>query len=204
LWAELLGVFVLLPLLIYLRVLPNWPIPILVACSLVALTLLWRDPTFDRQRLTMLPGSGWRNLLLRSAVLCAAIGAGVWLILPDKLFDFVRRAPLLWAAVLVLYPLLSVYPQELLYRAWFMHRYRPLFASDDALMGGSALLFGFVHVIFGHWVSVALTSVGGLLFARTYLRTGSLAAAAAEHAIFGDFMFTIGLGQYFYHGASSR
>jgi len=65
----------------------------------------------------------------------------------------------------------------------------------------SALAFGFVHIIFGNWISVGLSAVGGVLFAITYLQTGSLLAACVEHAIFGDFIFTIGLGEYFFHGS---
>lgn len=204
LWLELIAVFVLMPLLLYWRVLPKWPIPILVLCSVAALLLLRADPSFDTRRLTAVPATGWSALLVRTGVLCAIIGAGVWLFLPERLFEFVRRAPALWAMVMLLYPLFSVYPQELLYRAWFMHRYQPLFGSEVALIAASAVLFGFVHIIFGNWLSVVLSAVGGVLFAITYLKTGSLVAASIEHAIFGDFIFTIGLGQYFFHGASRQ
>jgi uncharacterized protein len=65
----------------------------------------------------------------------------------------------------------------------------------------SALAFGFVHIIFGSWISVVLSTIGGLLFALTYMKSGSLLLTCIEHALFGDFIFTIGLGQFFYHGA---
>ena len=45
-----------------------------------------------------------------------------------------------------------------------------------------------------------LSGVGGVLFARTYLTSGSLAMAALEHALYGNFIFTIGLGEFFFHG----
>ncbi|HXB22539.1 MAG TPA: hypothetical protein VNV88_14225 [Candidatus Solibacter sp.] len=45
------------------------------------------------------------------------------------------------------------------------------------------------------------STIGGLLFALTYQQSGSLLLACIEHAIFGNFIFTIGLGQFFYHGA---
>jgi hypothetical protein len=65
----------------------------------------------------------------------------------------------------------------------------------------SAAAFGFAHLMFGTVASVALTLVGGWLFARTYQRTRSLLAASVEHALYGVLAFTIGLGDLFYSGA---
>ena len=101
---------------------------------------------------------------------------------------------------MVLYPLLSVYPQELFFRAFFFHRYRRLFGQGMATVVASALLFGFVHIVFGNWISILLSSVGGMLFARTYFHSGSLALTCIEHALYGNFIFTIGLGEFFFHG----
>jgi len=39
-----------------------------------------------------------------------------------------------------------------------------------------------------------------LLFAARYAETGSLATSSFEHALYGCWLFTVGLGQYFYHG----
>jgi hypothetical protein len=36
------------------------------------------------------------------------------------------------------------------------------------------------------------------LFGTTYRRSGSLLPASLEHAMFGNFLFTIGLGEYFH------
>ena len=195
--------FIGLPLLIFYRVLPNLPIPYLLITALAAFLILRHDPSFDSARLI-----SWGNLrphipmlLLRDAVLLTLLGLAVRIFAPHLLFSFVKRAPLLWAAVMALYPLLSVYPQELLYRAFFFHQYQPLFGSGWTMLLGSAYAFGFVHIIFGNWLSVALCVVGGFLFAFTYQQSGSLLLACLDHALFGNFIFTIGLGQFFYHGS---
>jgi len=133
-------------------------------------------------------------------VLCTVIGAGVWLFAPERLLVIVRRAPLVWAAIMVLYPLVSVYSQEVLFRAFFFERYRPLIGQGVGAVATGAVLLGCAHVVFGNWLSVALSGAGGVLFARTYLQSGSLALASLEHALYGDFIFTIGLGEFFYHG----
>jgi hypothetical protein len=67
----------------------------------------------------------------------------------------------------------------------------------------SALAFGFVHIIFGNWLSVGLSAIGGVLFALTYQQSGSLVLTCIEHALFGDFIFTIGIGQFFFHRSAA-
>jgi len=189
------------PLLIYFRVLPNYPIPYLLAVALAASLFLRLDPGYR------FGPSAWntlrpylRPLLLRDALLLVLLGIAVWIFRPDLLFSLVKRSPALWAAVMLLYPWLSVYPQELLYRAFFFHRYRPLFGSRWTMLFASGLAFGFVHIIFGNWLAVALCVLGGLLFAFTYYSSNSLLLTCLDHAIFGNFIFTIGLGRFFYHG----
>jgi len=121
---------------------------------------------------------------------------------PERLFDLPRRDPLLWASVVVLYPLLSVYPQELIYRVFLLHRYAPLLGTGRRAAAASAAAFGFAHIIFGNVLSIVLTLVGGWLFARTFQRTRSLLATSVQHALYGVLAFTVGLGDFFYHGSS--
>src|SRR5215831_6255727 len=111
---ELAVVFVLIPLLLYYRLIPNAPIPFLIVLALAAWFILRRDPAFDRSHLTNATALSryLGPLLLRSAALCAVLGLAVWRFAPHLLFTFVKRAPAFWALVMVLYPVLSVYPQE--------------------------------------------------------------------------------------------
>jgi membrane protease YdiL (CAAX protease family) len=203
---EFAAVFIVAPLLLYFRWIPNAPIPFLLALALVAWLMLRHDPQFDSTHLSNV-GAASRNLwpvLLRSAILCVVLGLGVWRFAPELLFSFVKRSPTFWGIVMVGYPLLSVYPQELIFRAYFFHRYQALFGAGWAMIAASALAFGFVHISFGNWISVVLSMVGGFLFALTYHQSGSLFLASLEHAFFGNFIFTIGLGQFFYHGTRLR
>jgi len=179
---EFSSIFVAVPLLVYGRVVPNAPIPYLVVAGVCAFAFLRHDPRFDQSRLF-----SW--------------GHAAPFLLPLLLFSLVRRAPLFWVAIMLLYPLLSVYPQELLYRAFFFHRYQPLFGSGWGMLLASAFAFGFAHVILGNWISVVLCLIGGLLFALTYQHSGSLLLTCLDHALFGNFIFTVGLGQFFYHGS---
>lgn len=176
-------------------------IPFLLAMALVVGWILRRDPTFDA-RAALAPRLARpevRRVLARFAVCAVLLTALVAWRLPDRLFDLPRERTGLWAVVMVLYPLLSVVPQELLYRVHFFHRARGLL-PDRALPWASAFVFGIAHLLFGHWISVALSTAGGLMFASTYARTRCLWTAALEHALYGQLVFSIGLGRYFYGG----
>jgi uncharacterized protein len=201
--AELAGIFLAVPLLINRRVLPNWPIPFLLLLTTAAFLILRREPAFQGAAELQFRGMAAQlyPLVLRDALLMAVLGIAVWRLAPELLFSFVKSNPVLWAAVMVLYPVLSVYPQELIFRAYFFRRYAPLFDGGWTMVVVSAFAFGFVHIIFGNWLAVTLSTIGGLLFALTYRQSGSLALVCLEHALFGDFIFTIGIGQFFFHGA---
>ncbi|MEZ6243085.1 MAG: CPBP family intramembrane glutamic endopeptidase [Phycisphaerales bacterium] len=106
----------------------------------------------------------------------------------------------LWVAIMFLYPVFSVWPQEVVYRAFFFHRYAPILRAPVARILVGAAVFGFMHVVFLNWLAPAMTFVGGLLFCWTYERSRSLFAATLEHALWGCYVFTIGIGWYFYGG----
>jgi uncharacterized protein len=199
--AQFLGIFLGIPLLVYEHVLPAWPIALLMAVGGWATWSLWRDPTVDlRSRFRWnLSALEWRTVLLRDALLIGVLAGAVWYAEPELLFSFVRKAPWQWALVMILYPLLSVLPQELLFRVYFFQRYSSVFGRGVSLMAVNALSFAFVHIIFGNWIAVGLSGIGGVLFASTYDKSRSLLLVSLEHAVFGNFLFTIGLGQYFNH-----
>jgi len=200
--VEFLLVFIALPLGYRLSPRPIPPLPVLWAAALYCYWQLRRDPTFSpvllwnpRAAPAQLP-----SILLCFLVCAALVWLAVRLAAPDLLFSFVHANPGFWALVMVLYPVLSVYPQGIIYRSFLMHRYASLFASGPMLIVVSAAAFAFMHIIFRNPLAVVLTFAGGLLFAWRYKVTGSLFTSSLEHALYGCWLFTIGLGQYFYHG----
>lgn len=178
-------------------------IPLLLAFGLYAFAMLYADPTFDRRRYWNVAGliSHWRRVVLIFVLGAAAIAIFTWLLVPHRLFGFVSHNPRFYAVVMVLYPIFSVYPQELIFRTYFFHRFKKLFPNPYLMIAASALAFGWAHIVIGYWVSVVLATIGGLLFAYTYRHTRSTLAASIEHALYGDFIWTIGLGVFFYAGS---
>ena len=103
-------------------------------------------------------------------------------------------------AIIILYPLLSVIPQGIVYRTFVFHRYEELFGKGWAMVAVSGLVFSCAHIFYMNSVALLLTLVGGILFAHTYQKSESLWLSSAEHALYGNFIFTIGLGYYIYSG----
>jgi membrane protease YdiL (CAAX protease family) len=199
---EFLLVFVALPLAYRYSPVQIPALPLLWAVAGYALWRLLRDQQFNRTRLwnaRELPGR-LGVILILFAVAALALWLGVRRFTPDLEWSLVRQHPAFWAVVMVAYPVLSVYPQGLLYRAFFFERYAGLFPGKWAMIVASAAAFAFLHIIFRNSLAVALTFCGGLLFAARYAETGSLATSSFEHALYGCWLFTVGLGQYFYHG----
>ena len=131
---------------------PGGPIPVLLVAAVVIVFYLRRAAGFDRANLVRagalraaLPG-----VLGLWAVVSVLTVAAVAVFDRDHLFDLPRREPLLWLAICVFYPLASVYPQELLFRAFLLHRYRPVFGNGWAAAAASAAAFGFAHLLFGN------------------------------------------------------
>jgi hypothetical protein len=177
-------------------------LPVLWVVAGYAWWQLWRDPGFDRARLwnaAPLPGQ-LPSILKIFAVAALVIWLAVHRFAPSLEWSFIRRQPGFWAAVMLAYPVLSVYPQGVLYRAFFFERYAPLFPGRWTMIVASAAAFAFLHIIFRNPLAPALTFAGGLLFAYRYAETGSLATSCVEHALYGCWLFTVGLGGYFYHG----
>lgn len=203
--AECLVVFGAFPvaLVFVAEAFAPWLIETLVVTSLACLAALLLDPDFERRRLwnTADLGRGLRRIGLVFALGAGLVTALVLWQRPDLFLGFPRDRTILWLFVLVFYPLFSVYPQELIFRTFFFHRYQPVFRSDAALVVASATAFGLAHLFFGNAYAPVLSTIGGLLFAATYARSRSTLQSVIEHSLWGDFLFTVGLGWYFYSGS---
>jgi uncharacterized protein len=205
-WAELIGLYIVPPALVvaydFAAAPMGWPaapkIPLLLAFVIVVCALLLRDGHFDRTALWRVWAlrSVWRLVLVRFTAGAAGLTLFTWLVYPEALFGLVRDRPAAWAVLMVGYPLLSVYPQELAWRTYFFHRFGALFPNRYVAIAINAAVFGYMHIVYMNGLAVLLTAVGGVFFADTYRRTGSAFAASVDHALFGCWIFTVGLGTF--------
>lgn len=204
---EALALYVGLPLVfdrLLIRGARRLLFPALWVCAVLAIVALTADPSFDARALWSLPTDPARTRLiaLRTAFGVATVGVLSRRFSPGTFLWLPRTRPWLWLLVATLYPLLSVLPQGVIFRVFFVHRYMPLFGHGAALLAVGALAFAFAHVIFRNVVAVALTGIGGLLFLHTYLVTGSMLLSSLEHATYGVAAFTFGIGRSLYLGAT--
>lgn len=202
--AELGLLFLVAPTVLAVYMRPGLLFPAIWLLAAMSLGLLLMDPTFERRRLWNAGGvlAEWKRIVLRFVVCAPLLTLVLFLMSPERLLSLPMHRPGLWAVIMVGYPLVSVYPQEVAFRAMVMHRYAGLFSLGWMLIAVNALVFGYAHIIMHNWWAVAFSAVGGVFFGVTYRRSGSLLAASVEHALYGCFLFTIGWGSFFYSGAS--
>ena len=189
----------------------RWVIPILWAASALAATWLVCGRGWTLEKFFGFAGvvkRDWLLMLLRVAAAAPLLCACLWAVLKwgapptpapgGVMFGFVRMRPSTWAVVMLAYPLLSVVPQGVVYRALFFERYAPLFGR---WAGGVAVLaFSMAHVVFNNPHALVLTLAGGAVFTWQYRKTGSLMFANVEHALMGDLAFTVGWGLFLHAG----
>ncbi len=201
---ELLLLMIGLPALLYATIPTKYLLPVIWAAALYGYTVtrhslpLALAGWWSREGITRVH---WRPILRRFAVSAILLTAATGWYAPELLFGFVREKPAFWLLVMLLYPLLSVVPQEMIFRAFFFSRYARLFPRPWMIVLASGVAFGLAHILFHNWIAPTLCLIGGVMFAQTYQRTGSLLLVVLEHALYGDFLFTLGLGRYFYHGS---
>ena len=199
-WFELVILYVGVPFVLAVFLPPRALYPVLGSGAIVGIILLH----FTR-------GFRWRELIGPVRVL-PALGLGLftfvvasalcWLILPERLWYILIHAPHVMIGIAVLYPLVQVVPQELVYRALFFERYGHLFGSEKQAVFVNAGLFSFGHLMYWHPIVWIATFIGSFLFSYAYLKPRGFVQACVLHGIAGVAIFASGLGWLFYSGGN--
>ncbi|WP_286257986.1 CPBP family glutamic-type intramembrane protease [Pseudoalteromonas apostichopi] len=204
-WFEFTLIFVSLPLLgFFLRAyLANWLIPALIILMIVCGMLLLSDPHFKRFRLTSLGQFSAVKRRLFSFFFLGALFSGMFygIMNQENWFSLPRNSFNDWLMLLLLYPILSVMPQELIFRTYFFHRYKRIMPSKTVRIIVSASVFALAHIVYANVLAVLLAFLGGLLFSYTYSQSRSTFVCIIEHSLWGLWMFTLGLGDVLDAGA---
>ncbi|PHS04273.1 MAG: CPBP family intramembrane metalloprotease [Kordia sp.] len=110
-------------------------------------------------------------------------------------FEMPLNNPKLWLLILGVYSLFSVTLQECMYRTFYFHRFEKIFKNKTYLIIINALVFSLAHSFLKNWLILLFTFVGGVLFALTYFKTRSTLLVCIEHALYGFWLFTVGIGK---------
>ena len=152
----------------------------------------------EKLKFKIAPNLNWKSFFKKTflKLLLIALITFVFIFFTDKdaLFNVVISKPKLWVVILFVYSFFSVYPQELVYRTFFFQRYKGLIKNKNLFIFISAIVFSLGHFFFRNTLVLVLTFLGGLLFAITYYKTKSTLLVSIEHAIYGSWLFTVGMG----------
>lgn len=198
---EFTSLFLLLPILLFFLT----PVPVLPFLWLVTLWcifILKKEGRFSNKSFISFQNVNkyFKRIFLQFFVVTTIFIFFIFYFIPEKIFSLVIENPLFWLFVIVIYPLLSAYPQEIVYRMFFFYRYGKILKNRNIFIFINAFLFAYMHILFHNWIAVVLTFFGGIIFAKLYEKTNSLIIVSISHSLYGCMIFTIGLGEYFYTG----
>lgn len=197
---EFATLYLILPVGFATAISPDYIWVVLLLITVLAGVLLACTPRFRlRQLLGPLPRG---SLLFTLAFGTLVLAIGVLLattLAPESLFWIPREAPELWLLIMILYPLISAIPQELVFRVLFFARYGMLFKNPRQAMLINGGCFALAHLFLWNVPAVVLSGVGGVIFAYAYQQRGSFGFACLLHSVAGQILFTTGAGVFFYH-----
>lgn len=200
LWIEFVVLFFGIPLLIFLDKEFIHPSIIILPVLIVIILILRKTTDFRPKELL-------RWGIPRPALIRNGLIAFIWFLLMlgyvllferENLFNLPRANPWIFMAMCIFYPVFSAFGQEVIYRTFLFRRYGRILPKDWHFLLASGITFSFMHIVYYDPVSMILTFVGGLYFAKVYLQTRSVLFSAVMHGITGVIVFGVGLGQYFW------
>lgn len=193
---EVLLLFFILPYLIYFLGSTEFAFFILYLVFFYTFVILKKDKNFDFK--SLLKKVNWKFFC--SCFFTFFFSGLIYIIILDAnlLFQIPNKNFLLWLLIIIVYPFLSVVPQEFIYRVFFFHRYKKLFrGKTNILLALNTVSFAFAHIIFDNIHALIITTIVSPIFAFSYLKKSFLTCIFV-HSIGGQIIFTLGLGRYFY------
>ncbi|MDX1463803.1 MAG: CPBP family intramembrane glutamic endopeptidase [Marinirhabdus sp.] len=193
---EFLVLFVLLPISLVL----DYPVSLKVTfVGSATVYVLFQLRQLEAVRFKIKGGNWWLRFFKRLAGLFVLVmlltTTYVWQVDQDMLFYVPLNSPKLFVTIALVYTLFSVWPQEVIFRTFFFERYGILFQNKTIMVFVNAVVFSLAHLFFRNVLVLVLTFVGGLLFGLTYIKYRSTTAVTIEHALYGNWLFTVGMGQ---------
>ncbi len=175
--------------------------PVLFAGAFYCVFRLWGRVSF--KELFRRPAAGWWIApLARAAAACVALYLVQEFWIDGQRFSLIRERPWLWAMVMVLYPVLSVLPQEIIFRVFLCEGHAKLLNHPLARVLVGAILFGWAHIIYAGYFAAFSSFFAGIALALNYEKNrdapGALWPLLLEHALYGQIVFTLGLGKFFF------
>ncbi len=136
-----------------------------------------------------------KNIVILLVCLLLMLSYVIWFE-RENLFNLPRTRPWIYLGLCIFYPVVSAFGQEIIYRTFIYRRYGQLFPKAWQYILASGISFSFLHIVYYHPVSMIMTFIGGIYFAKVYLETRSVLFTSVLHGLLGIFVFGVGLGHY--------
>jgi len=192
--VELVALFIMIPVFYWRDWIPVHKIVPLVLLLAYCVFILIRKNRINKDRFVFM--TDWKLILFRFLILEVLIFVGLYFYNHQLFADFDSNPKLFY--MVLMYPFLSAFPQELIFREFFFYRYSTIFRNPLVMLASNTLLFTFAHLYFANWIVIAFTLVGGVIFSLTYLKSKSLLVVTIEHSLYGVTLLCSGLAEYFY------
>ena len=197
---ELLIITFFIPFIIIFFNLQKLVVPIVIFAAIIAFVYL-RKKNYKFHSCLKIKQKEIKKSFYRIILICTILFFLTYLFLPKIFIIFPSLDLKLWILTMIFYPIFSALPQEFIFCKFFFYRYKSIFISDNNLVISSALFFAITHILFLNFIAPILSFIGGLLFANTYNKHRSLLLVSIEHGLYGNTLFFIGLGWYFWGGS---
>ncbi len=200
--AEFLLLFFGLPLALYFsnRIKQIHPVLLLLPVFLFFLLYFRQKKDFSFKSFLRFDISSKTILKNAGLILLASIAllAYVYLFERENMFNLPRKNTRLYIVMMVVYPLISAFIQEVIYRVFIFRRYSRVFTNKTLMIFASAVAFSFVHIVYFSPFAIAATFLAGIYFAYIYEKTKSVLFTTVLHGFIGNVVFTVGLGHHFW------
>lgn len=174
-----------------------WKVIPLLLIALFFTLLLLNDSEFDKRNFIRFDASYFIKSIPRITIISVLVVWFTFWIFPQLFFQYPLEHLPAYVLTFFLYPIVSVLPQEIIYRMYFFHRYQSIVPERYLLMLSNAVIFGLTHLIYDNLVAPIATFLVSWIFIFNYLKTKSLLNVSLEHYIYGLVMFTAGFGYFF-------
>ena len=193
---EFIIIYFILPIVLVIANIKYLFFLILILVSIYAFFTLKKDKEFNLK--SLLHKIYWKQVLILNIIFAVNIYLYTFIFYPELLFSLPKKNLALLIMIIIFYPVVSVAPQELIYRVFFCQRYKKILGHNYGnIILINTFVFAFGHIIFLNLTALIFTAIASPIFLIVYLRY-SFATCLFLHALSGLLVFIFGLGKFFF------
>ena len=193
---EFIIIYFILPILLVIANIEYLFFLILILVSIYAFFILKKDDEFNLK--SLLNKIFWKEVLILNIIFAVNIYLYTFIFYPELLFSLPKKNLTLLTMIIIFYPVVSVAPQELIYRVFFCQRYKKILGHNYGnIILINTIVFAFGHIIFLNLTALIFTAIASPIFLIVYLKH-SFATCLLLHALSGLLVFIFGLGNFFF------